>query len=367
MKTLILCVDRDDDLGGKALLETPIVGRRRVLEAATQLGVADPEDSDVNALFAAVSLYDGEQDPARGQDRQVEVAVIAGHRSVGLRSDRVLARQLEEVLEVTRADEVVLVSDGAEDEQILPILTSRVRVAHVHRSIVKQAPRLEGFYHVLTRMLDDDKLAKRYVLPLGLIFMVWAVALIFHMIYEAAGVTLGIAGVWLIVHAMHWEERLTGFFREFWEGLRTGKVTWVADAVMLILIVIGIVQGYQRTELGAERAVVALTFLDAFYLWLIGALLVRTGGLLVDDWIRQGTTGLGRWSAVFTLISLGFIGSAGLELAVDIVEGSRLTTTLITFDLLLRLLAGFFVAVGGILVMKHLRTLMDRPAPARVR
>jgi len=57
-RTLVLCVDRDDDLGFKARIDGPIVGREACLHAATSLGLADPEDSDVNALFETVRLYD---------------------------------------------------------------------------------------------------------------------------------------------------------------------------------------------------------------------------------------------------------------------------------------------------------------------
>src|SRR5438132_1208262 len=55
MKTLVLCVDRDDDIGVKTGIRGPIVGREGNLAAATKLGLADPEDSDVNALLSAAS------------------------------------------------------------------------------------------------------------------------------------------------------------------------------------------------------------------------------------------------------------------------------------------------------------------------
>ena len=87
MKTLILCVDRDDDLGNKGGVITPAVGRRRCVDAALALGLADPEDSDTNALLAAVNPYD--QEPKGGaQGKQVEVDCIAGHPRVGVEADR---------------------------------------------------------------------------------------------------------------------------------------------------------------------------------------------------------------------------------------------------------------------------------------
>lgn len=353
-------MDRDDDLGGKAEVATPLVGRRRVQEAAAQLGIADPEDSDVNALFAAINLYDRELRAGQGSDRQVEVAVIAGHRLVGLRSDRLLAKQLEDVLEATRADEVVLVSDGAEDEQILPILSSRVKVAHVHRSIVKQAPRLEGFYHVLMRMLDDDKLAKRYVLPLGIILFIWGVAVLTGYQYEALGLTLGVAGLWLIVHAMHWEDRLSRFFGELAHGVRTGQVTILTDVAMLVLVVLGAYRAWQTTTFDAGRALQVLTFAQTFLLYFVSALMVHHAGRLVHDWARTGRAQFDRLTTMVGLVAFGFIGSAGLELAVRIRQDEPLTS-LLTFDLALRILAGLCVAVGGALIGKYLRGFVETP------
>ena len=46
MKILVLCVDRDDDIGVKTGIKGPLVGRDDNLAAATKLGLADPEDSD---------------------------------------------------------------------------------------------------------------------------------------------------------------------------------------------------------------------------------------------------------------------------------------------------------------------------------
>jgi putative membrane protein len=57
-RTLILCVDRDDDIGYKAGIEGPVVGREACLRAANALGLADAEDSDINAIFETVRLYD---------------------------------------------------------------------------------------------------------------------------------------------------------------------------------------------------------------------------------------------------------------------------------------------------------------------
>src|SRR5207247_1009848 len=98
MKILVLCVDRDDDIGVKTGIKTPLIGREANLNAATKLGLADPEDSDVNALLSAVSTYDG-----LVRDGQLaEIATICGDVHVGTSSDLILAQQLDQVLEQVR-------------------------------------------------------------------------------------------------------------------------------------------------------------------------------------------------------------------------------------------------------------------------
>jgi len=84
MQTLIICIDRDNDLGEKANLETPIIGREANIQAAVALGIADPEDSDTNTIFGGIRILDELR--ARGAD--VEIISFAGDKNVGVISDQ---------------------------------------------------------------------------------------------------------------------------------------------------------------------------------------------------------------------------------------------------------------------------------------
>ncbi len=168
MKVLILSVDRDDDFGKKAGLNSPFIGREENANAVMALGLKDAEDSDVNTVMAALSMYD--EMLKKGED--VEIATICGDVKVGYESDLVLTTQLENVLELVKPDRVILVSDGAEDEFIYPMVFSRVKVDSVRRVWVKQAPTVEGTYYIITKMMADDKMRKRIFTPLGLVLSV---------------------------------------------------------------------------------------------------------------------------------------------------------------------------------------------------
>ena len=55
----------------------PVVGRRDVLAAALKLGMADPEESDTNAILGALSQHDAINE-SKEKDDLVEVAILTG-------------------------------------------------------------------------------------------------------------------------------------------------------------------------------------------------------------------------------------------------------------------------------------------------
>src|SRR5271170_8012480 len=169
---LVVCVDRDDDLGRKAGVAGPVVGRQNVIDAALKLATADPEDADTNAMFAAVHLLD----ELREAGDEAEVVVLTGSGKVGVVSDRKVANQFDEVLGAHRAESAFLVSDGAEDEYLFPIISSRIKVDGVRRVFIRQAASLESTYYTVLRALKDPKLRQKTVLPIAMVSLILALA-----------------------------------------------------------------------------------------------------------------------------------------------------------------------------------------------
>jgi putative membrane protein len=106
-KILVLCIDRDDDIGSKGSIETPIVGRDSCIDAGIRLAMEDPEDSDVNAIFAAIKSY--EELLSKGYDS--EVAVVAGKFNRGIEADEKIGLEIDGILNKFKADAAVIVSD----------------------------------------------------------------------------------------------------------------------------------------------------------------------------------------------------------------------------------------------------------------
>ena len=108
--------------------EVLLVGKPTIT-LAIKLGIADPEESDFNAILGALHHYDRLMKNIDPND-EVEVAILTGDVRVGPRSDRAIASQLDEGDQKFQPDVAILVTDGADDEASMPIITSRIKVDH---------------------------------------------------------------------------------------------------------------------------------------------------------------------------------------------------------------------------------------------
>jgi len=148
-KTLVLCVDRDNDIGSKTGIKTPVIGRDENLTAAAQLALKDPEESDANAIFGAVKTFDSLRAEAR--DEEYAIATIAGSEFGGVKADRVLRDELMSIRNQFQADGVILVTDGFSDEEVIPIVQSYLPIISVRRVVVKHSESIEESWAVFSR------------------------------------------------------------------------------------------------------------------------------------------------------------------------------------------------------------------------
>lgn len=305
-KILVLCIDRDGDLETKCGLKGPIVGREKILDAAMQLGLADPTESDTNVLFAGMKIA-GE---LKDKYKNVDVVALTGSKNVGVESDLIISKQLDTVLKQLPIDGVVIVSDGAEDEHILPIVESRVKVISLNRVVVKQSEALESTYYILMDFLkevnSDPKFAR-------LVLGVPGIALILYMILgiNAWRVIFGVVGILLVIKGFNLEEPLERNVASLRESLVTDKASFFTYIIAAIVGIIGILRGYQ-----AVGDTLSTSYIDAIPLFisfskdpLIAAGLLALAGRSIDA-IIEGR-GLGKYLMLsIFLFSLWFIVGA---------------------------------------------------------
>jgi len=188
-RTLLICIDRDDDVGVKTGLKTPIFGRDACVAAATQLSITDPEEADANAIFASVKEYDN----LLSKGEFCEVVIVSGQFERGVLGDKKIRNQVAEVLKGYPADGAVLISDGAEGEELAPVLQSLVPIISIRKVIVKHSKSVEESYQVLgryLRMLIFDPRYARYALGVPGIIFIALVLTTFYFPYADTGLIL---------------------------------------------------------------------------------------------------------------------------------------------------------------------------------
>lgn len=231
---LVLVVDVDNDLYRKTRIGGPLVGRVQNLNGATQLALADPEDSDANTMFQAVKLYD----ELKEDGYSVHVATITGAESEGYNADREIATQIERVIDQTKADSCIFVTDGASDERVLPIIESRVKIGSVKAVTVKQSKALESTYVAVLEKLKEPHYAR-------IIFGIPAILFLLFAVSYAAGlgwqVPIGLIGLYLLIKGFGLEEILIGSFRGF--GFSIERMSFVFYLSALVFFIASIFIG----------------------------------------------------------------------------------------------------------------------------
>ena len=323
MKTLILCVDRDDDLGRKAGVRGPVIGRNDNLQAATSLALADPEDSDANAIFAAISTYD----KLKKEGKDVEIATLTGSENVGMKSDEIISKQLDEVLEKVAVDDIIFVSDGSEDEFIIPIITSRKPVKHLKRVIVRQSKNIESTYYIIMKALKDKKMTRKILMPVALIFLAYAFSVLLIMIIRVLSpgwnvidpgsfalmiITLTL-GLYFLEKSYNVSGRTKNIVSYFHTSMLEAKITIGGDIIALLILLAGLDFAYIDTLSSTNILTQTLLFLHTFILWFVFAVVVREGAKTFDIWIHRGTYNRRFWVGFLTLLSIGIISYSTLD------------------------------------------------------
>jgi len=200
-KLLVICIDRDNDVGEKAGIVTPVVGRDACIEAAQRLALEDPEDADSNSIFAAIKTY--EDLISRGY--KVEVITVAGVKNRGVQADEKILAETRKVLEKFAANGAVIVSDGEDDESVIPVIQNVLPVVSVQRVVMKVSRSVEYSYAVFGKYLKmiayDSRYSKFFLGVPGILLLIGGIATVFDFTAEIFAVLVSILGGAFLIRA----------------------------------------------------------------------------------------------------------------------------------------------------------------------
>jgi putative membrane protein len=335
---LVLCVDLDDDLGRKTGIETPVVGREAVESAAVALATQDPEDSDVNVLFEGLHIA------REVTDEVVEVAAVTGVQGSDVAANRAVGEELDRVLAGLESDEdvrAVVVTDGAQDESVVPVIRSRVPIDGVRRVVVRQAQDLESMYYTIKQVLNDPETRGTILVPLGILLLIYPLTILADLLGfpgTVFGITSALLGLYVLARGFGLEESLDNTVDRTREALFTGRVTLITYVVAAALLVVGGVSGVQMLETvqadagpGSVLEVLAALVNGAIQ-WFAAAGVTSSLGRVTDEYLA----GEFRWrylnapfyvvaiAAVLHGVSAYFLGLATLEYLALLLTGGTL-------------------------------------------
>ncbi len=222
-KLLVICVDRDNDVGDKAGIITPVIGRDACIEAAQRLALEDPEDADSNSIFAAIKTYKD----LISKGYQVEVVIVAGDKNRGVQADEKILLEIRKVLEKFSANGAIIVSDGEDDESVIPVIQNVLPVVSVQRVVMKVSRSVEYSYAVFgkyLKMLVYDSKYSKFVLGVpGILLLIGGVATVIGYTAEIFAVLVSILGATFLIRAFDIDRKLSswskptpmGFIRMF--------------------------------------------------------------------------------------------------------------------------------------------------------
>jgi uncharacterized membrane protein len=164
---------------------------------------------------------------------------------VGPRSDRAIASQLEEVIQEFQPDSAVLVIDGADDEASLPIITSRVRVDHIEKIIVRQNRGIESTYYYIIKAVEDPRWRARLLVPVALFLMIFGLGIIL----PNGGILIGamplIMGIWVLAKGLGWEQQLDRLLNDMRESATGGIWSSLLWGLAIVSILFSILTVWQ--------------------------------------------------------------------------------------------------------------------------
>ena len=293
-KLLVICIDRDDDLGRKTGIPTPVVGRDACIEAAQRLALEDPEDADSNSIFFAIKTY--EDLVSKGYKAQV--VTVTGVENRGVQADEKVASEIRSVLKKFSANGAVIVSDGEDDEMVIPVIQNIIPIISVQRVVMQVSRTIEHSYAVFGKFLKlvmyNPKYSKFFLGVPGILLLIGGIGAVTGYNAEIFAVLVSILGGAFLIRAFDIDKAWANWAKPTPEGftrmftLITGLIL-IAASVPAGIASVSAVYTSGNVEIAnlLTNEIVVGQFVSGMipFLWIgLGTIFV---GILFSNWLNR--------------------------------------------------------------------------------
>jgi len=310
-KLLVICIDRDDDLGRKTGISTPVVGRNACIEAAQRLALEDPEDADSNSIFFAVKTY--EDLVSKGYKTQV--VVVTGVENRGVQADEKVASEIKLVLKKFSADGAVIVSDGEDDEMVIPVIQSVIPVISVQRVVMQVSRTIEHSYAVFGKFLKlvmyNPKYSKFFLGVPGILLLIGGIGAVTGYNAEIFAVLVTILGGAFLIRAFDIDKAWSNWAKPTPEGF-TRMFTLITGLILIAASVPAGITTVSPENISGDVGIINLItdevvigqFVSGMipFLWIgLGTIFV---GILFSNWLNRKLRHISDLLRIIVLVAL---------------------------------------------------------------
>ena len=360
-KLLVICIDRDDDLGRKTGIPTPVVGRDACIEAAQRLALEDPEDADSNSIFFAIKTY--EDLVSKGYKAQV--VTVTGVENRGVQADEKVASEIKSVLKKFSANGAVIVSDGEDDEMVIPVIQNIIPIISVQRVVMQVSRTIEHSYAVFGKFLKlvmyNPKYSKFFLGVPGILLLIGGIGAVTGYNAEIFAVLISILGGAFLIRAFDIDKAWANWAKPTPEGftrmftLITGLIL-IAASVPAGIAAVSTVYTSGNVEIAnlLTNEIVVGQFVSGMipFLWIgLGTIFV---GILFSNWLNRKLRHISDILRLVVLVAL--YPTVHQFTNILMYEES-------SFSLILPLVAGFAVtAASATLLIRRYRKRVSKEA-----
>jgi len=310
-KLLVICIDRDDDLGRKTGISTPVVGRNACIEAAQRLALEDPEDADSNSIFFAVKTY--EDLVSKGYKAQV--ITVTGVENRGVQADEKVASEIKSVLKKFSANGAVIVSDGEDDEMVIPVIQSVIPVISVQRVVMQVSRTIEHSYAVFGKFLKlvmyNPKYSKFFLGVPGILLLIGGIGAVTGYNAEIFAVLVTILGGAFLIRAFDIDKAWANWAKPTPEGI-TRMITLITGLILIAASVPAGITTVSPENISGDVGIINLItdevvigqFVSGMipFLWIgLGTIFV---GILFSNWLNRKLRHISDLLRIIVLVAL---------------------------------------------------------------
>jgi len=310
-KLLVICIDRDDDLGRKTGISTPVVGRNACIEAAQRLALEDPEDADSNSIFFAVKTY--EDLVSKGYEAQV--VTVTGVENRGVQADEKVASEIKLVLKKFSANGAVIVSDGEDDEMVIPVIQNVIPVISVQRVVMQVSRTIEHSYAVFGKFLKlvmyNPKYSKFFLGVPGILLLIGGIGAVTGYNAEIFAVLVTILGGAFLIRAFDIDKAWSNWAKPTPEGF-TRMFTLITGLILIAASVPAGITTVSPENISGDVGIINLItdevvigqFVSGMipFLWIgLGTIFV---GILFSNWLNRKLRHISDLLRIIVLVAL---------------------------------------------------------------